>query len=411
MARPWNRLSANRVRGITGRGRYADGGGLYLQVAKSGTRAWTFQYARNGTSRAMGLGSTRVVSLALARELAAAAREQLARGIDPVDAREAAALEQRAARAKLTTFQKCAEQYHAANASRWSNDKHRREWIATLKRFAFPVLGHLSVNAIDSGLVVKVLAPLVTDKPITAARVRGRIETVLDYAKAAGQRGGENPADKTVIAHILPLRSEKSAVVHQPALPFAKLPTFMAALRAHPGTAARLLEFIVLTGMRSDAVRLARFDEFDLAARVWIVPRSRMKSLQRDHRIPLGRCAVEIVREQRAESDGGEFVFGGDRPIARTAVGKLLPKLLKGIGHDGHAVPHGFRSALKDWAHEVRDYPHEVIEQALGHRIKSSVERAYRRGDLFERRKLLMADWEDYCAGGDGSCAVIKLRA
>ena len=256
MARAWNRLSANGVRGIRQRGRYADGGNLFLQVAKGGTAAWVFLYARNGISRAMGLGSTRVVSLALARELAATAREQLARGLDPVDARKAAALEQRAARARLTTFQKCAEQYHAANASRWSNDKHRSEWIPTLKRFAFPVLGHLSVNAIDSGLVVKVLAPLVTDKPITAARVRGRIETVFDYARAAGQRDGENPADRSIIAHMLPMRSEKSAVVHQPALPFAKLPTFMAAVRARPGTAARLLEMIILptcAATRSDS--------------------------------------------------------------------------------------------------------------------------------------------------------------
>jgi integrase len=409
MARAWNRLSANFVRGVTGRGRYADGGGLYLQVARGGTRAWVFLYVRNGTARAMGLGSTRSVPLALARELAAQAREQLARGIDPLDARKAAALAQRAARAKLTTFRQCAEEYHAANLARWRNAKHRNEWLSTLRRFAFPVIGQLSVSSIDSGHIYRVLLPLVSAKAVTAARVRGRIETVLDYAKAAGQRDGDNPAGKAIIGHMLPLRSEKANVVHQAALPFLKLPTFMAVLRARAGTTARMLEIIILTGMRSNAVRLARFDEFDLTERVWTVPQGRMKSLKRDHRIPLGPRAVEIVRQLRAETDG-EFVFGGSRPGGKNLVGKLMPKLLKTIGHE-HAVAHGFRSALKDWAHEVRDYPAEVIEQALGHRIRSSVERAYRRGDLFERRKVLMADWECFCAGDEASGEVVRLRA
>jgi hypothetical protein len=212
MAPAWNKLSANFVRSASKRGRHADGGGLYLQVARSGSKAWTFHYQRNHCSRAMGLGSLRVVPLALARELATKAREQLARGIDPIDARKAAAAEQRAARARLTTFKQCAEEYHAANLSRWTNAKHRDEWISALRRFAFPVIGHLSVDVIDSGLVHKVLQPLVTEKPITASRLRGRIETVLDYAKAAGRRTGENPADKTVILHMLPMKPEKANV-------------------------------------------------------------------------------------------------------------------------------------------------------------------------------------------------------
>ena len=265
MARTWNRLSAAFVsRKDHERGRYADGGGLYLQVSKSGTPAFTFHWQRNGTVRTMGLGSARSVSLAGARELAAQAREQLAHGIDPIDARKAAALEQRAARAKLTTFKQCAEQFHSDNAPRWGNAKHRAEWISTLRRFAFPVIGHLSVAAIDSTLVHKVLAPLVAPKPVTASRVRGRIEMVLDYAKAAGLRSGDNPADKDVIAHMLPLKPEKTNVVHQPALPFAKLPGLMKALRGTEGTAARLLELIILTGMRFNAVHAARFEEFDL---------------------------------------------------------------------------------------------------------------------------------------------------
>ena len=413
MARAWNKLTANFVRGVSKRGRYADGGNLQLQIAKSGSKAWIFTYQRNGIIRSMGLGSVRSVPLALARELAGRAREQLARGIDPIDARRTAALAQRAARAKLMTFKACTEEYHAANATRWTNAKHRNEWLSTLRRFAFPVIGHLSVEMIDSAHVQKVLAPLVTEKPVTAARVRGRIETVLDYAKAAGRRSGENPADKAIIAHMLPLRSEKSAVTHQPALPFTKLPALVSVLRGVPGKPARMLELLILTGMRSEAVRWAQVDEFDLVAAVWTIPRRRMKALDRDQRIPLGPRAVELVRELRANTDG-DLLFSnasGARPIGRNEVGKLLPRLLKAIGHDGHAVAHGFRSTLKDWVHETRDHPAEVIEQALGHRIKSSVERAYRRGDLFDRRKHLMADWEKYCNGDEASSAVIQLRA
>jgi integrase len=413
MARAWNKLSANFVRSVSKRGRYADGGNLQLQIAKGGSKAWVFAYQRNGVIRSMGLGSARSVPLALARELAGGCREQLARGIDPIDARKAAAHAQRSARAKLMTFKACAEEYHAANATRWTNAKHRNEWLSTLRRFAFPVIGHLSVDMIDSAHVQKVLAPLVTEKLITAARLRGRIETVLDYAKAAGRRSGENPADKAIIAHMLPLRSEKSAVAHQPALPFTKLPALMSVLRATPGKTARLLQLQILTGMRSEAARWARFDEFDVAAAVWTVPQGRMKALGRDQRIPLGPRAVELVRELRANTNG-DFLFpgaAGARPIGMNEVGKLLPQLLKAMGHDSHAVAHGFRSTMKDWAHETRDYPAEVIEQALGHRIKSSVERAYRRGDLFDRRKLLMLDWEQYCNGCEASSEVTQLRA
>ena len=413
MARAWNKLSANFVRGISERGRYSDGGGLYLQVADGGTKAWLFAFGRNGTRRTMGLGSLRSVPLALARDLAARAREQVARGLDPIDARKAAALEERAARARLMTFRQCAEEFHGANLTRWTNEKHRREWISVLRRFAFPVIGHLSVDAIDSGLVHKVLQPLAATKAVTAARLRGRIEVVLDYAKAAGRRTGDNPADKAVISHMLPMKSEKASVTHQPALPFAKLPALMQQLRATPGKAARLLELIILSCMRSDAVRLARFEEFDLAANVWTIPAGRMKALQRDHRIPLGPRAVEIVRELQTQAGDGLLFSGprdGNRPVGKSEAQKVLVRLLKVIGHDKHCVVHGSRAAFKTWCHEARDYPTEAVEQALGHRIRSSIERAYLRTDLFDRRKPLMADWEAFCSGVKAA-RVVKLRA
>jgi Phage integrase central domain/Arm DNA-binding domain len=237
------------VRNVRREGRYSDGGNLYLQVANGG-KSWVFQYQRHGRQRDMGLGSARSVPLVLARELRDDCHATLARGHDPIEARKTAALAARATYAKQMTFRQCAEEYLAANASKWRNAKHRKQWETTLARYAYPVLGNLSVAAIDSGLVFKVLQPLVATKAITASRLRGRIEAVLDFAFAAGRRTGDNPADKVIIGHMLPLRSEKAGVRHQPALPFDQLPAFMAALRATPGLPARLLEMIILTGMR-----------------------------------------------------------------------------------------------------------------------------------------------------------------
>jgi integrase len=410
--RAWNKLSASFVRSVRREGRYSDGGNLYLQVTNGG-KSWVFQYQRHRHQRDMGLGSARSVSLALARELRDDCHVKLARGLDPIEARKSAALVARAERAKQMTFRQCADDFFAVNASRWRNAKHRQEWLASLGRYAYPVFGNLSVAAIDSGLVFKVLKPLVADKPVTASRLRGRIETVLDFARAAGRRDGNNPADKAIIGHLLPLRSEKASVTHQPALPFAKLPAFMRELRKMQGPPARLLELIVLTGMRLDAVRPARCAEFDLGAAVpmWVVPQSRMKNLGRDHRLPLVGRALDIVWELTSERGANAPLFGDSKPIGHNAISKsVLPKLLQAIGHEAPAVTHGFRSCLKDWCHETTSFPHEVVEQALGHRIKSTVERSYRRGDLFDRRRALMAAWDRFC-NGEAGAEVIELRA
>jgi integrase len=410
--RAWNKLSASFVRSVRREGRYSDGGNLYLQVANGG-KSWVFQYQRHGRQRDMGLGSARSVSLALARELRDDCLVKLARGLDPIEARNHAALAARAERAKQMTFRQCADDYFAVNAGKWRNAKHRQEWLASLTRYAYPVFGNLSVAAIDTGLVFKVLKPLVADKPVTASRLRGRIETVLDFARAAGRREGDNPADKAVIGHLLPLRSEKASVRHQPALPFAKVPDFMRELRKMQGPPARLLELIILTGMRLDAVRPARCAEFDLGLLVpmWVIPESRMKNLGRDQRVPLVGRALAIAWELTSGRRADAPLFGDSKPIGHNAISKsLLPQLLKSIGHEAPAVTHGFRSCLKDWCHETTSFPHEVIEQALGHRIKSVVERSYRRGDLFERRRALMAAWDRYC-NGEPVAEVIELPA
>jgi integrase len=410
--RAWNKLSASFVRSVSREGRYSDGGNLYLQVTNGG-KSWVFQYQRHGRQRDMGLGSARSVSLALARELRDDCHVNLARGLDPIDARNNAALAARAERAKQMTFRQCVEDYVAVNASKWRNAKHRKEWPASLTRYAYPVFGNLAVRAIDSGLVFKALKPIVADKPVTASRLRGRIETVLDFARAAGRRDGDNPADKAIMGHLLPLRSEKAGVRHQPALPFAKVPMLMTELRKMQGLPARLLEMIIFTGMRLDAVRTARCGEFDLRGTipVWVIPQSRMKNLGRDQRVPLVGRALAIARELTASRDAEAPVFGNSKPIGSNAISKsVLPKLLKAIGHEAPAVTHGFRSCLKDWCHETTSFPYEVVEQTLGHRIKSTVERSYRRGDLFERRRALMAAWDRYC-NGEPVAEVIEFPA
>src|SRR6516164_8836481 len=412
--RAWNKLSASFVRNVRREGRFSDGGNLYLQVTNGG-KSWIFQYQRHGRHRDMGLGSVRSVSLALARQLRDDCHEKLARGLDPIEARNSAVLAARAEQAKQMTFRQCAEDYLEVNASKWRNAKHRKQWAATLTRYVYPVFGNLSVAAIDSGLVFEVLKPLVAEKSVTASRVRGRIETVLDFARAIGRREGDNPAGKEVISHLLPMRSEKADVEHQPALPFAKVPAFMAELRTMPGLPARMLEMIILSGMRLDAVRPAVCGEFHLGSPapvpVWVIPKARMKNLGRDHNVPLVGRALTIARELTAGRDPKAPVFGHHRPINPNAIRKsVLPKLLKAIGHSDPATTHGFRSCLKDWCHETTNIRTEVIEQTLGHRIKSSVERSYRRGDLFDKRRGLMMAWDRYC-NREGVGEVVELRA
>src|SRR6516162_5402881 len=389
--RAWNKLSASFVRSVRREGRYSDGGNLYLQVANGG-KSWVFQYQRHGRQRDMGLGSARSVSLALARELRDNCHVKLARGLDPIEARNSAVLAARVEQAKQMTFRQCAEDYLAVNASKWRNAKHRKQWATTLTRYAYPVFGNLSVAAIDSGLVFKALKPLVADKPVTANRVRGRIETVLDFARAAGRRNGDNPADKAVIGHLLPLRSEKAGVRHRPARAVA------GANHSH-----RHAPRCSATGTLC-RVRLAA------AVPVWVIPQSRVKNLGREQRVPLVGRALAIARDLTAGRAFEASVFGNRKPISPNAIRKsVLPKLLRAIGHEAPAVTHGFRSCLKDWCHETTSFPHEVVEQALGHRIKSTVERSYRRGDLFERRRALMAAWDRYC-NGEMAAEVIELR-
>ena len=378
-------------------GRYADGGGLQLLVKKSGSRSWVYRYMLKGKSREKGLGQAGPggVSLADARDLAAALRLKVRAGIDPLEEQQqqAAALLAAAQAAKIAgvTFKAVAEAHIAANEAGWRNDKHRQQWKNTLASYVYPSIGEIAVAEIGTAHVLQILEPIWQAKPETASRIRGRIEAVLDAAKARGYREGENPARwRGHIATILPPRSRLKRGHHK-ALAYDDLPTFIQTLRGRQAIAALALEFTVLTAARTSEVLGAKWGEVDLSKAIWTVPGDRMKA-GREHRVPLSPRAVEILETTK--------LLGSEELFPSRDGGRLssmaMTMLLRRMGADG--TVHGFRSAFRDWAAECTGYAHEVAEMALAHSIESKVERAYRRGDLFDKRRRLMDDWAAYCA-------------
>jgi integrase len=404
-------LTTRQVSKLTEAGRYGDGRGLYLQVTPTGARSWLLRYERGGRERAMGLGPVSDFTLDEARERARKARQLLADGIDPLDARNEARINQAADRALVSaanvTFRECAEQYYKFHSRKWSNAKHAAQFLSTLKMYAYPALGKLPVAAIDKALVLKAIEPIWYSKTETASRVRGRIEAVLDFAKTRGYRSGENPAawDGNLI-HALPARNTIAKVEHHAALPFTELPEFMAQLAAREGIAARALEFAILNAARTGEVIGGRWPEMDLDAKLWTIPAGRMKA-KKEHRVPLTSRAVKILETLPRE---GDFIFPGGRkgvPISNMAMAEAL----KRMGRLDITV-HGFRSTFRDWAAERTGYPNHVVEMALAHVIGDKVEAAYRRGDLFAKRARLMADWARYCAAKptDAATGITPLR-
>jgi integrase len=382
---PINKLSDRTVKAKTSPGRYGDGGGLYLQVSKWGTRAWIFRFERDGRERHMGLGPEHTLSLREARERARDCRRLLLDGIDPIEARKTKRAHSRAEAARAVLFKDCAEQYHAAHQAGWRSVKHARQWKATVEVYALPILGDIAVAAIDTALVVKCLQPIWQAKPQTAKRVRGRIESVLDFAAASGFRQGDNPARwRGHLDNILPSPTKVRVVQHRAALPYAEIPAFMAGLRERDGLVERALELAVLTAARSAEVLGATWGEFDLGARIWTIPPGRMKGA-REHRVPLAERAVEILVGLPRR----------DTRIFQRNKNSMLDALRR-MGRDDMTV-HGFRSTFRDWAAETTAYPNHVVEMALAHAIGDQVEAAYRRGDLFEKRRRLMNDWAKYC--------------
>jgi integrase len=412
MARTLNRLTAIRITRLKKKGMYADGGGLYLRVADGGSKQWIFRYATHGRLRDMGIGPVHTLSLAEARERATEARKLRLDGIDPIAhkrARRAAVL---AADAKAMTFKQCADAFIASHEAGWSNAKHRHQWHISLTQYVYPIIGSLPVSAIDTALVMKVIEPMWKAVPETASRVRGRIENVLDWAKVSGFRDGENPARwRGHLDHLLPAKSKVQKVEHHAALPYADIGAFTAKLRESAGVPARALELLLLTAARVGEIRGGTWAEIDLASRMWIIPAERMKG-GKEHRIPLSVAAVAVLRGMHAIRRS-DYVFPGrrtGRPLSNTMILNIAKQV---AGRD--ITLHGFRSTFRDWAAERTSFPREVAEMALAHAIPDAVEAAYRRGDLFEKRRKLMDAWADYCgkpaASGGKSVAIREPRA
>lgn len=404
MGRKINRLTAKFVEKENRPGYYCDGGGLYLQVSPAITRSWIFRYTRNGKSREMGLGSARDVSLATARVKSGERRQQLADGVDPIEARISRIASEALTKANALTFAACAEKYIAANKAGWTNPKHVAQWQNTLDTYAAPVMGKLPVQAIDTALVLRVLEPIWSEKAETAVRVRGRIERILDWARVMGYRTGENPARwRGHLDKILPAALNRKSLEHHAALPYTEIAVFLSELRQQEGNAARALEFLILDAARTNEVIGATPEEIDYSKGVWTIPAERMKG-GKEHRVPLSARAIQIAKAQPE----GAFVFGGrdeGKPLSNMA----MLELLRRMGREDLTV-HGFRSTFRDWASECTTYPREVCEMALAHTIGDKVEAAYRRGDLFEKRRKLMLDWAKYCEAPKGAKVVPITR-
>jgi integrase len=405
MTRIYGKLSALGVKHLTARGLYADGGGLYLQIARNGSRSWILRYRLGGRRRYCGLGSLLSVTLAEARQRAAEARSVLMNGDDPITVKQGQRTATRLNAARAMTFEKAAAQYIDSHRAGWS-PKSVGQWTGTLKQHVFPVIGALPVQEVDTSLVMKVIEPLWSTKTETATRVRGRIESILNWAATRGFRKGDNPARwDGHLENLLPAKAEVAKVKHFAAMPYATVPAFMVQLRRDTTSAARALEFAVLTVARSNEILKADWSEIDLGAKVWKVPASRMKA-GREHKVPLSSAAVALLSALPGPRAG--IVFPGSKP-GKPMNQMQLRRQLRGMG-EADASVHGFRSAFTDWAHEKSAFATEVIEMSLAHTVGNAVQRAYRRTDLFDRRRALMSAWADFCAGKERGATVTELR-
>lgn len=392
-------------------GLHAVGGvaGLHLQILPSGGRSWVLRIVIGGKRREVGLGGFPDVPLALAREKAREVREAVQQGRDPIAERAAARSALAAQRGAEITFDECAEKFISAKSAEWKNAKHVAQWSATLTTYASPVVGTMQVRDIELSHVVKILEKddFWTTKTETASRVRGRIEAVLDWATVRGYRKGENPARwKGHLDKVLAAPKKVQKVEHHAALPVDEIGAFMRDLREREGIAARALEVLILTAARSGEVRGMTWGEINLDEAVWIVPAERMKA-KREHRVPLSVRVIEVLRSLPVVA--GELVFPGMRegsPLSDMTVTAVLKRMGR-----ADLTAHGFRSSFRDWAAERTNYPREVAEMALAHTIGDKVEAAYRRGDLFEKRRRMMEDWSRFCDTVQTTGAVVPIRA
>ena len=390
MARIEKRLTALEVQRSKQPGRHADGGGLYLEIDSTGGKRWLLRLQSNGRRRDFGLGGLAKVSLAEARDAADQYRRQIQQGIDPVAHKKA-----QASFSEVPTFKEAAEKYHAENLPTWRNAKHGSQVINTLKTYAYPGLGYMRVDQIREPHVRAALLPIWLEKHETARRVRQRVATVMDWARA----NGYCDVVLDLRAKALQLPKQSRAVLHHKALSHADLPQFLSSVNSYDSvsdTVRMALVFTILTAARSGEVRGARWDEVDIPGKVWVIPSARMKA-GKDHRIPLAKPAVAILTSMQVKrSNATDLVYPGinrrDRPLSDMALTMFLRRLGASI------TVHGFRSTFRDWVAEQTNYPREIAEAALAHQLADKVERAYARTDYFVRRTALMDDWAKYCS-------------
>ena len=399
-----HKLSPRKVE-TAGLGKYEDGGGLRLAVSKSGAKKWVLRFTINGKRREMGLGSFPDVGLADARAKASECRLQAAAGIDPIE-------ERRVEPDAIPNFTACAARYIRAHRGGWKNAKHARQWVRTIKTYAKPVIGAKQVDAISTENILKILSPIWTTKTETAKRVQGRIECILDFAAAHRYRDSLNPARwRGHLDKLLPKPSRVKKVTHHPAMPFTEAPAFMDELARNDCVSAFALRFLILTATRTSEVLQAQWQEIDQEAAIWTVPADRTKT-KREHRVPLPDAAMAVIKAL-PNIEGNDYLFPGarhGRPLSSMALLQLMRGMGYGVnGSRGNYVPHGFRSSFRDWSGEASSFPRDVAEMALAHVIENKVEAAYRRGDLFEKRRKMMGAWANFLELEDAGRKVVKI--
>jgi integrase len=393
---PEKALSSTGVRALSEAGRYIDGNGLYLEVDASGAKRWTLRTVIHGRRCDVGLGGLALVSLAQAREEAARLRRIARAGGDPLS-------ERRRERQVVPTFEAAARQVHEAQSKSFRNPKHAAQWITSLATYVFPVFGERRVDHIESADVLKALSPIWLEIPETARRVRQRMKAVFDWARASGHRSGDNPVEG--VSKVLPRHNGQQE--HFAALPYVKVPAFVQSLRDYEGVSTRLaFEFLILAASRTSEVLKAKWNEFDLEAKTWVIPADRMKA-KREHRVPLSARCIEILEGAKEIADGGQYVFPGrvlGKPLSNTTLIMALRHM-----EQTDFTPHGFRSSFRDWAEERTNFPRSVTEAALAHVVKDKTEAAYRRTDLFDRRRKLMDAWAAFATVP--AAKVVSIRA
>ena len=396
MAKLAKELSALEISRLKEPKHHAVGGvpGLYLYINSNGARSWVLRTVVANVRRHMGLGSYPAVTLAMAREKARQAKEEIVAGVDPILKRNQLLSALKAQQVTQKTFEEAACAYIDAHGDAWKNPKHRAQWRSTLETYAHPVIGTLLVGDITHTHILSVLEPIWKTKNETAARLRGRIESVLDWATVRGLRSGDNPARwKGHLDTLLPSPGKVKKVTHHAAVGLDAMPGFMAKLRLQAGVSAKALEFAILCASRSGEVRGVTWNEVDLEKAIWTVPAERMKA-KKEHRVPLSPDALTLLKEQ-IRQDGCPLIFPGSKgqPLSDMSLLAVMRRMKV------DAVPHGFRSTFRDWVGEKTHYPSDVAETALAHALESKVEAAYRRGDALEKRREMMRDWAAFCRG------------